>query len=85
MCVCGVFPFILDVRLVDVLARVTQRKVKQDFSFTFLLRCLPSIFCQEGFNGSFPSSTVKSNFVYNNEIITVLHLLGHFILFFYFL
>ena len=35
MCVCVVIPFILDVRLVDAPAGVTQ-----DFS-TFLLRCLP--------------------------------------------
>ena len=34
--VCVVFPFILDVRHVYVPAEVTQ-----DFSSTFLLRCLP--------------------------------------------
>ena len=36
-----VFPFILGVRLVDVPAGSHRRKVKHDFSFTFLLRCLP--------------------------------------------
>ena len=41
-----------------------RRKVTQDFSSTFLLRCVPSCFSREGFSHSFPSSTVKSNFVY---------------------
>ena len=40
-----------------------RRKVTQDFS-TFLLRCMPLFFSREGFSHSFPSSTVKSNFVY---------------------
>ena len=40
-----------------------RRKVTQDFSFTFLLRCVPLFFSREGFSLSFPSSTVKSNFV----------------------
>ena len=51
-------PFILDVRLVDVPPGVTR-----DFS-TVLVRCLPYFFSREGFSRSFPSSTVKSNFVY---------------------
>ena len=41
-----------------------RRKATQDFSSTFLLRCLPSFLSREGFSYSFPSSTVKSNFVY---------------------
>ena len=40
-----------------------RRKVTQDFSCTFLLRCVPKFFSREGFSSSFPSSTVKSNFV----------------------
>ena len=41
-----------------------RRKVTQDFSSTFFLRCVPLFFSREGFsNHSFPSSTVKSNFV----------------------
>ena len=40
-----------------------RRKVTQDFS-TFLLRCLPYFFSREGFIHPFPSSTMKSNFVY---------------------
>ena len=40
VCMCVVVPFILDVRFVDVPARVTREKVTHDFS-TFLLRCLP--------------------------------------------
>ena len=39
-----------------------RRKVTQDFSSAFLLRCVPSFFSREGFSHSFPSSTVKSNF-----------------------
>ena len=38
--------------------------VIQDFSSTFLLRCVPEFFSREGVSHSFPSSTVKSNFVY---------------------
>ena len=41
-----------------------RRKVTQDFSSAFFLRCVPSFFSREGFSHSFPSSTVKSNFVY---------------------
>ena len=40
-----------------------RRKVTQDFSSTFLLRCVPYFFSRQGFSHSFPSSTVKSNFV----------------------
>ena len=60
-----------------------RRKVTQDYSSTFFLRCVPSFFSREGFSHSFPSSTVKSNFVYYNDLI-VLHPLGIFILFFSF-
>ena len=56
---CVVIPFILDVGLVDAPAGVTQ-----DFSSTFLLRCVPSFLSREGFRRPFPSSTVKSNFGY---------------------
>ena len=39
---CFVIPFILDVRIVDAPAGVTQEEgYTQDFSSTFLLRCLP--------------------------------------------
>ena len=41
-----------------------RKKVTQDFPSTFFLRCLPEFFSREGFSRSFPSSTVKSNFVY---------------------
>ena len=56
-----------------------RRKVAQDFSTFF--RCLPKLFSREGFSRSFPSSTVKSNFVYTHEL-TVLRLLGMIYLFF---
>ena len=35
--------------------------VTQDFSSTFLLRCVPLFFSREGFSRSFPLSTVKSD------------------------
>ena len=54
----------------DVPPGVHRRKVTQDFSSTFLLRCVPVFYSREGFSRSFPSSTVKSNFV------------GHFFFFF---
>ena len=41
-----------------------RRKVTQDFSSAFFLRCVPLFYSREGFTHSFPSSTVKSNFVY---------------------
>ena len=41
-----------------------RRKATQDFSSTFFLRCVPLFFSRKGFSHSFPSSTVKSNFVY---------------------
>ena len=75
-CVCVVIPFILDVRLVDAPAGVTQ-----DFS-TFLLWCVPLSFSREGFSRSFPSSTVKS-ILCTNDLI-VLHLLRIHIYIYYF-
>ena len=53
-----------------------RRKLTQDFSSTFLLRCVPEFFSRERFSHSFPSPTVLSNFV-------VLHylLVGHFYFF----
>ena len=47
------------------LPRSHRRKVIQNFSSTFFLRCVPQFFSREVFSHSFPSSTVKkSNFVY---------------------
>ena len=79
--VCVVIPFILDVRLVDAPAGVThRRKVTHNFS-TFLLRCLPQFLSREGFSRPFPSSTVRSHFVYPRINRSPL-LLGHDSLFF---
>ena len=44
-----------------------RRKVTQDFSTTFFLRCVPLFFSREGFSHSSPSSTVKSNLVYSTR------------------
>ena len=43
--------------------RSHRRKVAQDYSSTFLLQCMPLFFTREGFSRSYPSSTVKSNFM----------------------
>ena len=75
VCVCVVIPFILDVKLVDARAGVTQEEGHtQDFP-TFLSRCLPYFFSREGFSHPFPSSTVKSNilFLRNNRSPLVGH------------
>ena len=56
VCVCVFFPFILDVEFVGSTSRGTQ-----DFSSTFVLRCVRLFSSREGFSRSFPSSTVKSN------------------------
>ena len=48
----------------DVPAGVTQEEGNTGFSIHLLSAVLPSFFSREGFSHSFPSSTVKSNFVY---------------------
>ena len=71
VCVCVFFSFILDVRLVDVPAEATQ-----DFSPTFLLRCLPSIFSREEDSAvRFPAYRPWSRIMCTNELI-VLQFLG---------
>ena len=74
---CVVIPFILNVRRVDAPAGVTQ-----DFSSTFLLRYLPLFSSREGLSRPFPSSTVKSSFVYPR--IKRSPLIGHICLYIYF-
>ena len=71
VCVCIVcvfvyvaIPFILDVRLVDIPAGVTQEEGHTGF-LHFLSAVLALVLSREGFSRSFPPSTViKSNFVY---------------------
>ena len=48
----------------DVPAGVTQREGNTGFSIHLLSAVLALIFSREEFSHSFPSSTVKSNFVY---------------------
>ena len=62
---CVVFPFILDIKFLDVPAGGHGRKVTQDFKSISPLRCVPYFFLREGFSHSFPSSTVKSNLCTN--------------------
>ena len=59
-----------------------RRKVTDDFSSTFLLRCLPQFFSRDGFNLSFLSSTLKLNFVY--YLTNRSPLVGLFFFFFFF-
>ena len=61
VCVCVVIPFILDVRFVDVPARITQEEGHT--GFLHLSSAVHAIIFIEGFSRSFPSSTVNSNFV----------------------
>ena len=58
-CVCVVIPFILDVRLVDAPAEVTQEEGRTGF-----LHFPSAVLSREGFSRPFLSSTVRSNFVY---------------------
>ena len=48
----------------DVPAGVTQEEGNTGFSIHLLSAVLALILSREGFSHSFPSSTVKSNFVY---------------------
>ena len=70
---CVFFPFILDVKFVWVYQPESYRgKVTQDFHPpSFYDACL--YFSRGGFSRSFPSSTVKSKFVYD---LIVPHMLG---------
>ena len=58
VCVCVVMPFILDVRLVDVPAGVTQEKGHTGF-LHLPSAVLALVFSRERFSRSFTSSTVK--------------------------
>ena len=84
MCVwvCVVIPFILDVGFVDVPAGVTQEEGHTGF-LHLPSAVLALIFSRKGSSRSFPSSIVKTNFVYLRFRIVVLHLMGIFYLFIY--
>ena len=69
----------------DVPAGVTQEEGHTEFLIHLLSAVRALIFSREGFSHSFPSSTVKSNFVLCTNDLIVLHPLGIFILFFSFL
>ena len=75
-CVCVVIPFILNVRLEDAPARVTQQEKVYTGFLHLPSAALALIFiAREGFSHLFPSSTVKPNFVYpwNNRSLLVGH------------
>ena len=63
VCVC-VFSSHLFWTSTDVPAGATQEEGNTGFSIHLLSTVLALIFSREGFRHSFPSSTVKSNFVY---------------------
>ena len=68
----------------DVPAGVTQEEGHTGFLIhLFFLRCVPSFFSREGVSLSFPSLTVKSNFVYQrfNRSPPVGHFLFCFLVF----
>ena len=77
--VCLIIPFILDVRLVDAPAGVTQEEGHTVF-FHLPSAVLALIFIAKMIQPFHSSSTVKSNFVYPR--ITTLRLLGMFIFIF---
>ena len=64
MCVCVFFLFILDIKFVRRASRATQEEGHTGFFFHLLSAVRASIFLARGFSHSFPSSSVKSNFVY---------------------
>ena len=63
VCVCVVFPCTPAVKFVDAPGEVTHEKGHTGF-LHFHSAVLALIFSRGGFSHSFPSSTVKSNFVY---------------------
>ena len=64
MCVCVFFPFILNISSLDVSAGVTQEEGHTGFFIHLPSAVRALIFLARRFSYSFPSSTVKSNFVY---------------------
>ena len=64
VCVCFIIPIFLDVRFVDVPAEVTQEEDHARFLHLRSAVLALVFFSPEGFSLSFPSSTVKFNFVY---------------------
>ena len=67
----------------DVPAGVTQEEGHTGFLIHLPSAVRALFFSREGFSHSFPSSTVRSNFLCTNDLI-VLHSLGIFIFIFYF-
>ena len=63
-CCCVVIPFILDGRLVDAPAGVTQEEGRTVFIHLPSAGLTLIFIAREEFGLPFPSSTVKSNFVY---------------------
>ena len=59
---CVVIPFILDVRLLDVPAGAIQEEGHK--GFLHLSSAVTALIFSGGFSSFFPSSNVKSSFVY---------------------
>ena len=79
LCVCVVFPFILDVRLVDVPAGVTQEEGHTGFLIHLLSAVLALIFLARRIQ-SFLSLVDREV-----EFSRIFALVGHFILFYFLL
>ena len=84
VCVCVFFPFILDIEFVGRTSRghTGERSQKIFLPPSFCGTCA-LFFSREGLSHSFPSSTVKSNFLCTNDLI-VLHSLGIFYFYFFY-
>ena len=64
VCVCVLFPFILDGRLVDIPAGVTQEEGHTGFLLHLPSAALASIFSRGGFSRSFSPVDRKVDFMY---------------------
>ena len=80
-CVCVVFAFILDVRLVDVTAGVTKEKGHTGFLIHLPSAVLASTFLARRVQPSLSFVDREVKFLCTNELI-VLHLLGIFLFLF---
>ena len=79
LCVCVVFPFILDVRLVDVPAGVTQEEGHTGFLIHLLSAVLALIFLARRIQ------SILSLVDREVEFSRIFALVGHFILFYFLL
>ena len=75
-CVCVIFPFILDVWLVDVPAGVTQEEGHTGFLIHLPFAVLPFIFIARRIQPFLSLVDREVEMLCTNELLIVLHLLG---------